>query len=559
MSRIRRGGRALAALLAASSAWSAHAQTLPAQPGLVVIVVVDQFCADFLDRFAEGFGKGGFARLTSEGARYVNAHFSHGVTVTAPGHACISTGANPRIHGIAANAWVPAGSDRMHSAVHDPTHRAIGSPRAPEKNRSPANLLMPTLGDQMKLRWAGRSLVVSVSLKDRSAVLLGGKQADGAFWWDSSCGAFLTSTYYFGEPPSWLLELNRQKPADQYLGRTWDLLLPRSAYAANPPDDRPFERGGDLLGNTFPHRLGRSGDHSDQAFYQALASTPYGNELLLKLVARVLKAYPLGGDEVPDLLCVGLTSNDACGHLFGPYSWEVQDMTLRSDRQLAELFELLDQQVGKGRWLVAVTSDHGVAPIPEFAVQQRLGGGRFSAEAVCQAVRDVLDSLASSAATQPAHACRFTLPWLHLDAGRLASRGVGVTRAAEAVAETLSALPFVERAYPFTLLESLTPATDDPVLRMARQAYYPGRSGHVYVHVKPYFQPDEEAANHGTAYSYDTHVPLLLYGPGIAPGVHFVPADPIDIVPTLCALLGLEPPPGTTGRVLVECLSRPAR
>lgn len=505
------------------------------KPRLVVLIVVDQMRADFLERFREDFGEGGLKRFLNEGAVFTNAHFSNGVTKTGSGHATISTGANPCVHSIASNEWY---TPDLKNDVY-----CVGG-------RSPQHLKADTLGDRFKAHNEA-SMVISASIKDRAAILMGGMQADLAFWWDDAAGTFVTGRFYTHFSPGWLREFNETRPADKWFGKNWELLLPEAAYAKSRADDVEYEKGTSVgLGNAFPHPLRGKSETPDKRFYETITVTPFGNDLLLEAVAAMMNAYPLGRDDVPDLLCIGFSSNDECGHVYGPYSREVQDITVRLDRQLAAFFASLDERVGAGRWVAALTSDHGAGPIPEYAVEQGWGGGRYKKDVILEPAESAVRRV-TGIEEKEAKLVGHMTPWLYLNEPLLKERGQDVGKVATAVAEALAGVEVVERAIPFTALGS-----DDPLAKMAAAAYVAGRSGHVYVHMKKFWITGGAAATHGSAHDYDTHVPVCFYGPGVKAGTHAEAADPIDIVPTLCRLLGIDPPKTSTGKVLGDAIAR---
>lgn len=520
-----------------SAAGPARAEDAPpAKPKLVVVIVVDQMRADYLERFKDDFGDGGFRRFLNDGAVFTHANFSHGVTKTGSSHAVISSGANPAVNGIASNEWyTPDLKDVVYCVA----------------GKSPQLLKVETLGNAFKDNTDRSGMVISGSLKDRAAILMGGPRADLAFWWDEKNGVFQTSQFYTHMVPYWIRKFGGTRPADQWFDKSWELLLPESAYAKDRADDVEYEKGKAFgIGNAFPHPMRGKSEKPDRRFYDTVTITPYGNDLLIAAVQAMLDAYPLGRDDVPDLLCISFSSNDECGHVFGPYSREVHDITVRLDRQLAGFFAYLDERCGKGRWVAVLTSDHGAGPIPEYAIAQGWGGGRYKKEAILEPAEAAVRRV-TGIEDKDAKLAGYMTPWIYLNVPLLKEGGHDVGKVAAAVAEAVSGLEFVERAIPFTAFDS-----DDSISKMAAQAYVLGRSGQVYVHVKDYWITGRKATTHGTAHEYDTHVPLCFYGTGIKAGVHAEPADPIDIVPTICKLLGFTPPKTATGKVLGDALVR---
>jgi len=337
----------------------------PDQPKLVVLVYFDQLRGDYLSRWKDQFQDGGFRRLTGEGAWFTNCHYPYGYTVTGAGHASVATGCPPVLHGVVGNDWFDraagksvncVGADRYEQippkTVVDPddtTKKVSGGGVSPER------LLRPTIADVLKKGTNQRGIVVSISGKNRGAALPAGQHPDAAYWMDSGTGQFVTSTYYRDVPHAWVVDFNRSKPADRWKGKTWERLRPDLDYTKlSGPDDMAGEsKGAAGQGRTFPHPFEPTDGKTKPAYYSAVYSSPFGNELVLELAERAIVAERLGTDEIPDLLSLSFSSNDAVGHAWGPDSQEVLDVTLRADRIVSRLLSVLDQQVGKGRYVLA--------------------------------------------------------------------------------------------------------------------------------------------------------------------------------------------------------------
>lgn len=535
----------------------ARGETDPPKVRLVVLLVVDQLRADYLTRFGPHFGEDGFALLTKRGAHFLNAHYSYGATSTAPGHATIATGRLPRQHGIVSNEWhLDPESATDQSAVDDPKCELIGLPPGQRGlGRSPRNLIGPALGDQMKLM-DRRTRVFGVSLKARSAILPAGKKPDGAFWWNDTDGGFLSSTYYFQKPPAYIEDYNQTRWTDRYAGQEWKLLLPEAAYAGCQPDAEPWIPANFPLGATFPHKLPAvAGERPDKTFYTMLYCTPFGNELVLEIARRILVEEKLGQGPAPDLLCVSLSSNDACGHVFGPDSPEVMDITLCTDRQLAAFFKLLDEQVGLKHCLIALSADHGVTSVSHVTKPLELGGGRLNLRRVKKALNTALAETGISMPNGHEHILGIQPPWVYFDRSIQKLDAEKRDKLLEAGARALRQIEGVAEVFTANELAGPPPARDDLYRWLAWRCYHPQRSGELYMQISPHwYEEGGDAAGHSAGFSYDRHVPIALFGPGVRPGRYFAPADPLDIVPTLAALLGIEPPLNPAGRVLNEAL-----
>ena len=308
-------------------------------PKLVVGLIVDQMRFDFLQRYQEHFGEGGFKRLMREGYSFENTHYNYVPTVTAAGHASIYTGVTPSVHGVIDNSWYERESNRMVSNVGDTSVQIVGSLVEGAYGYSPARLITSTITDQLRAESNSKAKVISVSLKDRGAILPGGRSANAAYWndWESSPGHFVSSSYYMEDLPAWVVNFNKKERAEKYLSKTWQTLLPIEKYTASAPDDNPHERV--LRGKenpTFPYDLKAMRElyNGEPSYFQVLWVTPFGNTLTREFALQALKSENLGADEVTDMLCVSFSTPDVAGHTFGPQSVEVQDIYLRLDQEI---------------------------------------------------------------------------------------------------------------------------------------------------------------------------------------------------------------------------------
>jgi predicted AlkP superfamily pyrophosphatase or phosphodiesterase len=306
-----------------------------------------------------------------DGYSFENTHYNYIPTVTAAGHASVYTGATPSIHGIVGNSWYERSSGRLVSNVGDASVRITGSVVERLTGYSPARLLTGTISDQLREESDSRGKVISVSLKDRGAILPGGRSANAAYWhdWETSPGHFVSSSYYMEELPSWVVNFNKKERTEKYLDKTWKTLLPIEEYDESAPDDNPHERI--LRGKetpTFPYDLKAMRElfEGDPSYYQLLWVTPFGNTLTAEFAIEALKSEDLGKDGDVDMLCVSFSTPDVAGHTFGPQSVEVQDIYLRLDRDIEDLLKTLDKEVGEENYLLFLTSDHGVQPVVSY-------------------------------------------------------------------------------------------------------------------------------------------------------------------------------------------------
>ena len=338
---------------------------------LVVLISIDQLRQDYLNRFEADLTAGGFDLFQTRGAVFTDANFDYASTETGPGHATISTGAYGKTHGIVGNSWYDRQRGRNVYCVGDSTTTLVG---APGPGASPRLLIGSTIGDELRIGSGFHSKVFSISSKDRAAILLGGALANGAFWFIDS--SVVTSTYYMRELPEWVKRFNAGGQINAFHGAVWDRALPAGRYETLDQDDAPYEKGSSGLGRTFPHRIdGGTPQAITSAYYAALRSSPFSNALIIDLAGEALAAENLGQRGVTDLLAISLSANDYVGHDFGPHSHEVFDVTVRTDSLLARLWKLLDQTVGLENCTIALTADHGIAPIPEYITDRVPGSG----------------------------------------------------------------------------------------------------------------------------------------------------------------------------------------
>ncbi|HMV86684.1 MAG TPA: alkaline phosphatase family protein [Blastocatellia bacterium] len=513
---------------------------------LIVGVVIDQFRYDYLTRFEDQFGEGGFKRLLNGGAVFTNANYIHTPTFTACGHATFMSGATPAMNGIIANEWFDRKANKVVTSVSDDNTKLLGG-NAGASGSSPRKMLGSTLGDELKLTTIGRAKVIGVSHKDRSAILPVGKRPDGAYWFSLDNGNFVSSDYYFNDLPDWVKKFNSEQHCNRYFGAKWERLLPESAYQRSLPDDVEGEKN--TYGNTFPHVVTGNHDKLSKEFYDDFEKTPFANDYLLDFAKAAIENEKLGADDVTDLLTISFSANDLLGHKFGPYSQEVQDMTLRTDQLMAKLLTYLDQKIGAGQWVLALTADHGVGPVPEQT--QKLGyGGRVTNKQVIDAVEAALDKQFG----EEKWVLSFTYGNVYLDEVAAAKRKVSIEEIERVANQALKAVPGIAEAFTHTQLSAgRLPA--NAITKSVANGFFSSRNGNLIVIPQPFYllgTPD--AASHGTPYEYDTHVPVLFYGAGVAAGSFASVSSPADIAPTLATLLKLETPSNSVGHVLMEAI-----
>lgn len=539
---------------------------------LVVLVVFDQFRGDYLERWASAFGPDGFERLKREGVWFANAHIPYACTSTAPGHASIATGAPPSVHGIVENAWLQRTEGSRSAklmycvqpsreyALVPPLPKDAGKPeRGSELGFSPENLLAPTVSDALR---AGNGKVVSLSVKDRAAVLMGGKNREGnaplAYCFDVRDGRFHTDAYYADGVPKWVSDFNAdRKLFDAWKGTDWTTLINnRELYdKLAGPDAAPGEDYGFNQGQVFPHPMNKNAPNGGPDYYRALEVSPFGSEVLLAFAKAAIAGEDLGNRGTADLLCISFSSNDLIGHRWGPDSWEVLDATLRSDLLMKDLLAFLDARLGKDRYTLVMTSDHGIAPLPE---SKKIA--RHKPKEMLQSLAAALDS-AFGAAERPEQwfadfdATDEVWPWVYLNRAELQARGIPYDDACAYAAQVLGNRDYTLTAFTRKQIETgdLTSLSLPPdqereakeILAQVKVAYQPERCGDVIVipQRNVVISKYDLGTSHGSPYPYDTHVPIVAFGAGIPKlGEKKEPVSSLLVAPIVSSALGIAPP-----------------
>lgn len=517
---------ACCALLAAAG--PVKAQDRETTPRLVVLVAVDQLSADLFYRYADIY-TGGFRRLLDEGFSFTNAAHDHASTNTAVGHAALSTAVHPFRNGISGNSWRELRDGVWTSvyAVEDPASPIAGVPELP--GRSPANLEASGIGDWMQAQDASAK-VVSISRKDRSAITLAGQTANAhVYWLVPSAARWVTSTYYRTEYSRWFEAWHRNELPGIFADSVWVSSIPAELESRSRPDTASYE--GDGVHTFFPHAyhdVVPDSSRSATAFNAWISGTPHVDRATLSLTEEAVRALDMGQDDVPDYLAVSLSQTDIIGHGYGPYSREQMDNLLRLDLAFGRFLGFLDRYVGRGRWVLGLSADHGVLPMPEGLVEAGHPAKRTTREEITALVT----------------------------AARRAAGEADSREAPDRIASAVVGTDWIAEAYTYERLEQGEPADSFEVLfrnshRPDRVTGFFGNAG-VQLRTEPYVLATTQpvGTSHGTPYWYDRHVPLIFLGAGVHAGTSEQPVATVDMATTLAHLAGIETPAGLDGRAL---------
>ena len=521
-----------------------YPQTI-ARPKLVVGMVVDQMRWDYLYRFYSRYGQGGFKRLINEGFSAENTLIPYTPTLTACGHSSVYTGSVPAINGIIGNNWFDAQLGRDVYCVEDKDVKTVGSP-SKEGLMSPKNLLVTTMTDELRMATNFRSKVISVSIKDRGAILPGGHTANGSYWYDDMTGNFITSTHYMQELPVWVNDFNSKKLPNKYFAEDWNTLYPIATYLESTADAKPYERlfKGEKT-STFPHLFKQYANKN----YAMMASMPQGNSFTLEFAKAAIPAEKLGQTGNTDFLAVSLSSTDYVGHQFGPNSIELEDTYLRLDKDLEDFFNYLDKTLGKGNYLFFLTADHGVTHVPGFSKENKLPGGGLDPKKQ----KKELDSLILKEFKVKDAIFTLINNQLIFDVDAIKEANADYSKIKQATIDYLIKQEGILNAVDMKNLGNTS--LPQEVKTKITNGYNARRSGDVYIILDTGWYP---TLNPGTGHASwnpdDSHIPNVFMGWGVKPGKTNKEYHMTDIAPTVSALLHIQQPSGSIGKVITELM-----
>lgn len=526
-------------------------------PDMVVGIIIDQLRPDYIYRYWDQYGDNGFRRLVREGYTFRNAWFSYLQTSTGPGHAAQLTGATPDIHGLIGNRWYDRELDRHLNIIEDVDsgYRGVGSLPDYNGEKSPANMLTTTVGDELFLHTNERSRTIGISRKDRGAILPAG-HAGYAYWYEPATGNFITSTYYHEELPEWLREFNDRNLAQEFLTRVWEPLLPKEDYTGSREDDNPYEgtfRGMDSP--TFPIDLFWLVEEHNHG-PEILSRTTFSDELLIELAIAAMKGEELGRRDVPDILSISLSATDAIGHRFGPASKQMHDHLLRLDQYLARLLDYLDEQYGKEKILVFLTSDHGATYIPHYLRDRRIITGNPDTKShIGNEIRDAIIEYMEYRYGEDI-LLAYSNQNLYLDHEYIARNNLDLTEVRTDIKRFVLTLDPVAGALTADALNN-TQFTSG-IRARAQRMFHQKRSGDVllWLQAQTLGNTGTGGTSHGTPWTYDTHAPLIFYGFKVPPGQSTERVYVSDIASTVSIYLNSPFPSGNIGNPLND-LMRP--
>lgn len=533
-------------IITVSSAQSQNAgrtvSAAPAQPKIIVGMMVDQMRWDYLYRFQNRYTEGGFKRLLKEGFSCENTLIDYSPTITACGHTCVYTGSVPAVHGIVGNDWYDREKGKGVGCVDDENTTIVGSEKG-GTGQSPHNNLSTTITDQLRIASNYQSKTVGVAIKDRASILPAGHAATAAFWYGGD-GNFISSTYYMKELPEWAKRFNEKKVVDTYYKNDWETLYPISTYTLSTADDKEYE--GTANGEkkpVFPHQLKQFAGKN----YGAVRTTPYGNTLTFDFAKAAIEGYNLGGGKFTDFLAVSFSSPDAIGHTYGPNSIEQEDDYLRLDRDLADFFAYLDKRFGKNNYLYFITADHGVSESPGYYLENKMPSGAIDDKDFSTSVTDGLKQ--KFGIEKPI--LSFANYQLYMNWDEFDKKNIDHKEVEALVKKILLKVPGIANVLSNESLA--TAAIPDFIKNMLIKGYNVKRSGDYVVIPQPTWKGGSvKGATHGTWYAFDAHIPLVWMGWKIKPGYTNRVTGMTDIAPTLAALLHIQTPSGAIGAPITE-------
>lgn len=533
------------------------------KPKLIVVLSYDQLRGDRITRFKDELSDKGFLRAINEGLYFSNCTFNHANTMTGPGHAVLMTGTNPAKHGIVSNEFIERYSNTLVKCVED---SATG--------KSPRRMKVPTLGDLL-IASNSRSKVFGISIKDRASIMMTGQKANCALWLEKKAGGLATSRYY--KTPFWLEEFNRKNPVSKYEKTEWNALKPlpviprpdalreqiekaiKEGKQPPPPprptelqmlalrDNSPWEADFPGGGKAFPHKIP---DYASDDFWEAFIKTPQSIEYLFSAAKTCMEKERLGDDASTDILCVGISTTDEVGHLFGPESREMKEIVISADLILGQFIDYLDDKIGRANYVLVLTADHGVAEVPEYMITRAKEAGRIKESDIVKQINDIFiggplqmvapDSKAMEEATEIVE--HIEPPSIFLNREQIKKAGLNFNTVRDSAVARLERMMGIGIAISTedVIANKKPESMSDDIFTCIRNACYPPRTGDIMFYPSENWVIRNQGTSHGTPYLYDRSVPLIMMGGGILSRIDSEPSSPTLIAPTLAKVLGLQ-------------------
>lgn len=520
----------------------------PDKPKLVVGIVVEQLRYDQLERFRDKFVENGIRKLLNEGTSFRNASYDYMLTQSAPGHATISTGTEPSIHGITSDSWyLPLKNELIYCTQDNSVNPVGGSYEA--GLHSPVNLLSSTFGDELELASNGKSKVFSIALRESSAILSAGHVAQGVYWYDNITGTWMSSSWYMASLPAWVTDFNANKFSESYLNNPWIPLLPLQDYAGCLPDSNIFEAGFNGVG-FFPYDLKKMSSKeiaNSKRDYSLLRETPFGNSFTKDFAVRLIKEERLGKSDFTDFLAISFSATDYIGHRFGPSSIEAADAILRLDRDIEQLLTFLNDSIGKKNVLIYFTAAHGVSEIPAVLEKNRIPAGYFRQNQALQLLRSYLNAVYGQGDWVKGYFQR----QVFLNRILIEDAKISLEDIQKKVARFLVQFSGVASAFPYSAFEANDFSNGH--LKKIVNSFTPQRSGDVIITLNPgWVEKEDYVTNHNSPYEYDSHVPLIWYGWTVNRASVTRKVNITDIAATLSSLCKVPYPNACTGEPMTE-------
>jgi len=517
------------------------------KPKLIIGLVVDQMRYEYISKYWENFSNKGFKKLINNGAFCKNTETGYMLNQSSTGHATISTGANPSVHGIISDEWYARISDKIIYCSEDSEMTTIGS-ESEEGRKSPHNLFSSTIGDEMK-SFNSKSKVIGISIKDHSAIMLAGHKADAAYWYDNKSGKWISSSYYMENLPTWVKGFNNIKLPDSYLERLWNLLLPSSSYSYKGIDNNSAEVGFGRNENSYPYNFKKLRKKNLYSEYELLKSTPQGNTLTTDFALTAIQEEKLGYDNITDLLMISFSSTDYIGHMFGPESFEMEDTYIRLDQEISHFIDVVEKLLGRNNILIFLTSNHGVANKPAKMIAEKMNAGFFRYRNAIALLKSYLNAIYGQGdwiSFYHKHQLYFNRSLIEdsgIDLNEIQSRSTNFLLDFDGIANVLTSTTLQNTNY------------SNGIFSAMQNSFNQKLSGDLIINLEPgWIEETDLATDHNSAYEYDIHVPLIWYGWDIPFKTINRKISIKDIAPTLSFLLDIQAPNSSTGEIILEII-----